>query len=254
MPDIPLSNPPATVYGGGLDELGMRGLISPALLTVCQNTCRLTELLEDRVSGNANPARWEYFHYKRNTMAMRNGVVHSELFGSGTKAECISLSHNLYLFLVLRLMPWKAPIVNLCDQLQSALLASGLNDYWGQDVNVLLWVLFMLLAAAEYRDGKRWALKLLLDTLSHYHGSEQRDWPPNWCEMQRLNLMELTWSEIYLTDSFKSTCRDLVTMNQSHAQVSADHDAPSYFASYAILDPYSKEGETARASFLRTRG
>jgi hypothetical protein len=245
MPDIPLSNPPARVYGGGLDDLGMRGLISPALLSVCKNTCRLTELLEDRVSGNANPARWEYFHYKRNNMAMRNGSVHSELFESGTKAECISLGHNLYMFLVLRLMPWKAPIVNLCDQLQSALFASGLNDYRGQDVNVLLWALFILLAAAKHScwDGRRWALQLLQDTLSHYYGSY---WPQNWCEIQRLNLIELTWSEIYLTEFFKSTCRDLETMNQrSRAQVSAEHNTPSYFASYAIHDPYFKQEENS---------
>ena len=226
MPDVPLSHPPAAVYGGGWHEPRIRGLAPPALLDICHNTCRLIELLEDRVAGNNNPARWEYFLYKRNTMAMRNGVVHSKLYRSGTQAECISLVHNLCMLLVLRLMPWKVPIINLCDQLQFALLASGLHDYWAQDISLLLWVLFMQLAGAEHWDGKQWALQLLLDTLSYYYGSEQRNWPPNWCEMQRLNLMKFTWSELYLTTSFNATCRDLVTMAWLPAPVTAKQDAP----------------------------
>ena len=227
MPDIPLSNPPAAVYGSGLTDLRNCGLISQPLLDVCLNTCRLTELLEDRVLGNTNPARWEYFNYKRNAMAMRNGMVHAELFGSGTKAECISIIHNLFLFLVLRLMPWNAPLTNLCGQLQSALLGSGLDDYWGQDIDILLWVLFMLLAGAEHWSDRHWALDLLLATLSHRYRSEQHEWPPEWREMQRLNLIRFTWSEMYLTDSFRATCRDLATLSQSPARVSAEQqDAP----------------------------
>ena len=234
MPDIPLSNPPSAVYGSGLNDLRNCSLISQSLLDVCLNTCRLTELLEDRVLGNTNPARWEYFNYKRNAMAMRNGMVHSELFGSGTKAECISIIHNLFLFLVLRLMPWNAPLINLCEQLQSALLASGLDDYWGQDIDTLLWVLFMLMAGAEHWPNKHWALEVLLATLSHRYRSEQHKWPPEWCEMQRLNLMRFTWSEMYLTDSFKTTCRDLVTLSQSPTRDSAmQQDAPPSIAGHA---------------------
>jgi hypothetical protein len=30
--------------------------------------------LEDRVSGNTNPARWEYFNYKRNAEARRGSL------------------------------------------------------------------------------------------------------------------------------------------------------------------------------------
>jgi len=221
MPDVPLSHPPAAVYGGGWHEPRIRGLAPPALLDICHNTCRLIELLEDRVAGNNNPARWEYFLYKRNTMAMRNGIVHSTLYRSGTRAECISLVHNLCIFLILRLMPWETPIINLCDQLQFALLASGLHNYWAQDISLLLWVLFMQLAGAEHWDGKQWALQLLLDTLSYHYGSEQRNWPPNWCEMQRLNLMKFTWSELYLTTSFNATCRDLVTMARLSGPVTA---------------------------------
>lgn len=228
MPDIPLSNPPAAVYGRDLDSLRTGGLISQALLDVCLNTCRLTELLEDRVAGNTNQARWEYFNYKRNTMAMRNGMVHAELFGSGTKAECISLIHNLFLFLVLRLMPWNAPCINLCEQLRSALSASGLHDYWGRDIDVLLWVLFTLLAGAECWDDKNWALELLLRTLSHRYGSEQPKWPRDWCESQRLNLVRFTWSDSYLARSFKTTCRDLEGLSQSSTPLSARQNTPHH--------------------------
>jgi hypothetical protein len=215
MPDIPLSNPPPAVYGDILDRLVVRGLISPALSNVCHNTCRLIELLEDRVSGNTNPARWEYFHYKRNTMAMRNGSVHAELSGSGTKAECTSLVLNLFMFLVLRLMPWKAPVTNLCDQLQTALLATDRHDYWGPDIDVLLWVLFTLAASAEHWPGKPWALRLLLNTLSCHYACGPAGWPPNWCQLQWLNLRRFVWSEVYLNESFQETCQELVTMGPS---------------------------------------
>lgn len=225
LPDIPLSNPPAAVYGCDLDDLRARGLISQKLLDICLNTCRLTELLEDRVSGNIIPARWEYFNYKRNAMPMRNGIVHAELFGSGTKAECIGLVHSLFLFLVLRLMPWNAPVINLCEQLQSALLASGLHDYWGSDIDVLLWVLFTLLAGAEGWDGKYWALELLLDTLTYRYRSEPSKWPLDWCEKQRRNLVRFTWSNLYLTVSLKATCQDLVVISQSPTRLSARQDA-----------------------------
>jgi hypothetical protein len=253
MPDVPLSHPPAAVYGGGWHELGIHGLAPPALLDVCHNTCRLIELLEDRVAGNNNPARWEYFLYKRNTMAMRNGVVHSKLYKSGTPAECISLAHNLCMFLVLRLMPWKAPIINLCNQLQSALLASGLQDYWAQDISLLLWVLFMQLAGAEHWDGKQWALQLLMDTLSHHYGSEQKNWPSNWCEMQRLNLMKFTWSEVYLTTSFNATCRDLATVTRLPGPVTVKQDTSPSSEGYATSDHFFKKEGNDSGSFPRTR-
>jgi hypothetical protein len=143
-------------------------------------------------------------------------------------------------------MPWKAPIINLCDQLQLALLASGLHDYWGQDISLLLWVLFMQLAGAEHWDGKQWALQLLVDTLSHHYGSGHRNWPPNWCEMQRLNLMKFTWSELYLSTSFNATCRDLVTTAGLPAPETAKQHAPPCFESYATPDPFFKKEGNGR--------
>jgi hypothetical protein len=135
--DIRLEKPPPRTCGSAFEEPRMRGLVSTILLENCQITCRLVELVQDKVNKTSTPARWQYFTYKRDTMATRNAVVHTELFGTGSKSECIGLAMNLLLFLTLRMVPWKSPSNELCDQMKTALIASGaVTDSWRTDIDI----------------------------------------------------------------------------------------------------------------------
>lgn len=208
--DIKLERPPAQKYGHAFEEPRMRGIVSPLLLENCRITCRLIELVEDKVNKTSNPARWQYWTYKRDCLATRNAVVHSELFGAATKAECISLTMNIILLLTLRMVPWKSPANELCDQMKIALIASGArSSFWNLDIDILLYILFIVSAAGEHWDDRSWALDLLQQTLQAKYGPIQVDWPTNWEEQEIFNLKRFAWSEVLLGAAFQGTCHEL---------------------------------------------
>jgi hypothetical protein len=214
--EIKLERPPAQKYGHAFEEPRMRGLVSPMLLDNCRITCRLVELVEDKVNKTSTLARWQFWTYKRDTMATRNAVVHSELFGAGTKAECISLTMNMMLLLTLRMVPWKSPANELCDQMKIALTASGApHTFWKLDIDILLYILFIVLAAGIHWDDRSWALEILQQTLQAKYGPIQVDWPTNWEEQETFNLKRFAWSEVLLETAFKDTCHQL-DLNRHH--------------------------------------
>ena len=213
---IELEKPPPRRYGHAFEEPRMRDLTSPMLLENCQITCRLVELVEDKVNKTSTTARWQYWTYKRDCMATRNAVVHSALFRSGTRAECISLTINMILLLTLRMVPWKSPANELCDQMKMALIASGATrSFWKLDIDILLYVLFVLSAAGDHWDDRSWALDMLQQTLEAKYGPMQVDWPTNWEEQEIFNLKRFAWSDILLEPAFQDTCREL-NLNRHH--------------------------------------
>ena len=221
--DIKLEKPPPRTCGSAFEEPRMRGLVRTILLENCQITCRLVELVQDKVSKTSTPARWQYFTYKRDTMATRNAVVHTELFGTGSKAECIGLAMNLILFLTLRMVPWKSPSNELCDQMKTALIASGaVSDSWRTDIDILLYVLFVVAASAVHWDHKPWSLDLLHQTLGVKYGAIQADWPTNWEEQEIFNLERFAWSSELLEESFSDTCRELNLSRHCDQENNAD--------------------------------
>ena len=208
--DIKLENPPPRRCGNAFEEPRMRGITSPMLLENCQITCRLIELVEEKVDKRSTPARWHYFTYKRDCMATRNAVVHSELFGAGSRSECIGLAINMILVLVLRMVPWKSPANELCDQMKIALIASGAGEhFWRMDIDVLLYILFILSAAGENWDHRSWAIDLLQQTLEAKYGPMRAEWPKNWEEQETFNLRRFAWSSVLLESAFHDTCREL---------------------------------------------
>ena len=213
---IELEKPPLRRYGHAFEEPRMRDITSTMLLENCQITCRLVELVEDKVNKTSTTARWQYWTYKRDCMATRNAVVHSELFRAGTRAECISLTINMILLLTLRMVPWKSPANELSDQLKTALIASGATtSFWRLDIDILLWILFILSAAGDHWDNRPWAIDLLQQTLEAKYGPMQVDWPANWEEQETFNLTRFAWSDILLGPSFQNTCHEL-NLNRHH--------------------------------------
>jgi len=211
--EINFERPPAQICGHAFDEPRMRAIISPMLLENCQITCRLVELMEDKVNKTSTPARWQYWTYKRDCMAIRNAVVHSDLFGSGTKAECLGLTMNMVLILVLRMVPWKSPANELCDQMKTALLVSGAqSSFWNLDIDILLYILFIFAAAGKYWDDRSWALGLLQQTLEAKYGPLRADWPTNWEEQEMFNLGRFAWSRVLLGSAFRNTCAEVNLM------------------------------------------
>ena len=137
-------------------------------------------------------------------------MMHSELFGKGTKTECIGITINLVLLLVLRMVPWTSPANELCDQVKRALLASDApTSYWKLDIDLLLYVLFIVAAAGTYWDDRSWALGLLQQTLEVKYGHVQVDWPTNWEEQEIFNLKRFAWSEVLQRSAFRKTCTEL---------------------------------------------
>jgi hypothetical protein len=221
--EIKLEKPPAQKCGRAFEEPRMQDSIGSMLLENCRITSRLVEIVEDKVNNTSTPARWQYWTYKRDCMATRNAVVHSELFGTGTKAECIGLSMNMVLVLVLRMVPWKSPANELCDQMKIALIASGaVNSFWNLDIDILLYILFIVSAAGVHWDDRSWALNLLKQTLQAKYGSIQANWPTSWEEQEIYNLRRFAWSEILLGTAFQDTCVELNL--ERHQDLEEGHD------------------------------
>ena len=208
--EIELERPPPQECGHAFEEPRMQSMIGAMLLENCRITCRLVELVEDKVNNTSTPSRWHYWAYKRDRLATRNAVVHAELFGSGTRSECIGLALNLVLILTLRMVPWKSPANELCDQLKTALPASGAHEsFWKADIDVLLYVLYVLSAAGVHWDHRDWALDLLQRTLEEKYGQVPAKWPGNWVEQEIFNLKRFAWSEVLLGSSFHDICHEL---------------------------------------------
>lgn len=214
-PHIVLEDAPSRTCGAYFESTEAEVNFPESLLSVCFNTCRLIELLEDKVKDTSTLARWGYFGYKRDTMCTQNAIVHFEQHGQGTKSECLSLTMNLFLLLTLRMVPWKMPMIILCTQLREAIIRTNLDDYWAEDVDMLTWILFIAQAAGEHWKDKEWALELLRDTLEFRQGKTPNLWPQEWWEMERQNLQQFAWSEIFLDESFQKTSSRLVSWDES---------------------------------------
>lgn len=223
--EIKLERPPQLTCGSAFEEPRMRGLVSSMLLENCQITCRLLELVQDKVKKTSTPARWQYFTYRRDCMATRNAVVHAELFATGTKAECVGLTMNMILLLTLRMVPWKSPGIELCDQIKLALIASGaVTESWRADIDVLLYILFVVCATAVHWDHKTWSLDLLQQTLEVKYGNIQADWPLNWEEQEVYNLKRFAWSDVLLSECFNDTCHELSLSRHSDLEDDIDEE------------------------------
>lgn len=216
-PVIQLDNPPNQIYGSYFEQAEMEEAFAPQLLGICLDSCRLIELLEDKVHDTSTTARWQYFMYKRDSMCTRNAIVHHQQHSRGTEAECISLTMNLFLLLTLRMVPWRMPLIIVCDQLRVALSNTDLANNWSEHVDMLTWILFILQAAAQqsHWDGKKWALYLLGTALQFRRGKAVHLWPLDWWELERENVQTFAWSNVFLDESFRKTLGELATQDDN---------------------------------------
>ncbi len=120
---------------------------------------------------------------------------------------------NLFLLLTLRMVPWRMPLITVCDQLRTALSSTDLAYYWDENVDMLTWILFMVQAASKYWNGSQWALELLQNTLRFRSGQSTDLWSSTEWELERQNLYSFAWSKIFLDEHFEETRAKL-----------ADHD------------------------------
>jgi hypothetical protein len=104
-----------------------------------------------------------------------------------------------------------------------ALIASGaVNSFWNLDIDILLYILFIVSAAGVHWDDRSWALNLLKQTLQAKYGSIQANWPTSWEEQEIYNLRRFAWSEILLGTAFQDTCVELNL--ERHQDLEEGHD------------------------------
>ena len=202
---IVLDNPPDRTYGSSFELAETIEKFPSDLVSSCLDNCRLIELHEDKVHNTSTPSRWQYFMYKRDSVCTRLAAVHYYQHCQGTKAECLSLTMNLFLLLTLRMVPWRMPVVTVCNQLKTALSCTDLAYYWDEDIDMLTWILFLVQAVSKYWDGTQWALELLEDTLRFQSGQSTDLWSSTEWELQRQNLYSFAWSKVFLDEHFEET-------------------------------------------------
>ena len=218
--------PPLEVYGKGfprLFETQMMWCIPAAKLqTVCLNTCRATECLEDCVTDSANlsvTSPSTYFEYLRGIVQRQNIQAYSELANTDTVAECVSVTLNIFFLLVLRMTPWRAPIEHLCAQLRASLQASRLeleddgntpesetNDNDPETTrDVYLWMLIVYACALQFchsEFGKEWAASSIRRVCRQDVDTFGDMWEQT--TLQRMRLF--CWSDRFLLKHFKGVC------------------------------------------------
>lgn len=238
---ITLQDPPELLYGSAFHELA--DCIDPKLLSVCVDTCRLTELLEDQTLALANArspnqSRWTYFHYLRDASLVRLVQLHAKHKNSNSIDECIGLTINLYVLSVLIVCPYRMPQIRVCARIQCILKLDGwsvttesMNSRYTVasttvSANILcpirLWILFVtsnaLQQIGQTLDGC--ILDLLLRELTAYFRCTYEGWPDDWRERQLASLKSFCWSEVFLTKRYQITC-DLIV-----AQMAQEHGPP----------------------------
>ncbi|KKY22625.1 hypothetical protein UCRPC4_g03243 [Phaeomoniella chlamydospora] len=203
---------PAPIYGSLVETTLSRITGGEDLSEPFTQTCRLTELLEKIARDPGPSAEVEYFTYKRNQTDHLFAVANAKYFGTGSRLSCVSLAAvTLELWILHNVGDTHSIFHHLGIEIQKALMATPLTEFWDSDLFLLQWVLFGAGSIMNDRNGSKWYQNVARQTLLQQYGS---DWPINWRDLQKQNLQRLIWSELFLSLPFEAFCDKIWKLQQ----------------------------------------
>jgi hypothetical protein len=212
-----LRTPPPAVYGAAFYSPHILESLHPTMFEICFTMCRLTEVLEKAIREDATPLEYVYFCSTLKWIAIRRARFRARCCDSGTKDECISNVIEIFRCNVFSTQPENESLnFGFCSQLQCALMQTNLSSYWGEQIHMLIWALFVVGTIEVEWESTHWFMDLLRRTISHRYANE--DWPGTWRQETLEVLKSFLWSELRSASSFAKICDTLEQLAQRQAE------------------------------------
>lgn len=195
-------------YGSHWDRSSQdRGVaVHTAMVTACQDTCRLLETLEHAEAQGISTAQYFYIWQKFCFLCTRESALRMQNPSYGHVDECISLAVGLIKFQCFYGLE-RLPIVatNNLVRLVTAIKATGGPPFWQNDLELLIWLLFIVIMIPVELEAKSWCLPLLCHAVATKFGT-QGTLRGGWKEDLKQCLQKFVWCDTRLQDLFQRTC------------------------------------------------
>ena len=204
----PLEDEPPPVCGAYFRSERSQKSIDTALNNICMKSAGVANLMERMIRTRSTTT--EYFHAM--SMLSRIGTdiinIYVKFKNTGTKDECTCLAVMLTnILLYYKPREQQMMVTTQAGRLIRALHQKEIPSYWLGNMELLVWILFILAMIPHDFDGKEWAMDLLSQAMCSRFGSES--WPDDWQETVHQAVLQFVWSDVRLSEGFATICRSL---------------------------------------------
>jgi Fungal specific transcription factor domain len=212
-----LTAPPTAIYGAAFYSPHILESLHPTMLEICFTMCRMTEVLEKALREDATPLEYVYFYSTLKWVSIRRAQFRARCYNSGTKDECISNVIEIFRSNVFSTQPEnKSFNFGICSQLQPALVRTNISSYWEDQVQMLIWALFVVGTIEFEWESRYWFVDLLRRSISYKYANG--DWPGTWRQEIMQSLKLYLWSELRFAESFARICDELERLAKRQAE------------------------------------
>lgn len=204
----PLECEPATVCGAYFTSPRGQQSIDPALSKLCLESVGIANLLERMITTRSTTP--EYFHaiWKLSTVGFDTTNIYVRFKGTGSMDECVCLAMQLA-GIVLYYQPREQQmmVTRQATRLIRALHKQEIPGYWVTEMELLVWILFVVAMIPLEFEGKEWAMDLLCQGLCSKLGAEE--WPDDWEDTVHRVVLNFIWCDARLAPVFATICRSI---------------------------------------------
>ncbi len=213
---VPSQAHPEAIYGAAFYSSSISDNLHPQLIEICILHCRMTELLEKAVLQGIKTPEYMSFYAILRWTSIRRPQVFATSYNSGTIDECVSIAVEIYKTNALAAQEENRPfMLDHCSQLQRALLRTDVSSFWGEHIQVLIWILFVVGTISPDWDTRKWFVCLLHRAMSATY--QNGTWWPLWREQALHNLTSFVWSKVRFEEAFDKICDELESLDPPHA-------------------------------------
>lgn len=204
----PLEDNPPPLCGAYFSSKRAQQSIDPAINVLCLESVGVANLLERMIRHQSTTP--EYFHAMSKLSSIGTGIINRYvgLRGTGTKNECACLALQLMnILLYYKPREHQMMVTTQAGRLIRALKQQEVWSYWLGDMELLVWILFILEMLPHDFEGKEWAMDLLCQALCSRYGSEK--WPDEWQEAIHRVVLQFVWVDARLSPAFATMCKSV---------------------------------------------
>lgn len=204
----PLEDQPTPLCGAYFRGPRAQQSVDPDLIRICVESASIANLLERMI--RKQPTTSDYFHAisKLSIIGSDTINIYARLKGTGSKDECVCLAVQLMnILLYWRPREQQMMVTTLASRLIKALSRQEMQQYWLAEMELLVWILFIIAMIPHDFDGKEWAMDLLCQSLCSKLGSGE--WPDDWQDTVRRVVLNFVWCDTRLSVNFTTICRSV---------------------------------------------
>lgn len=213
--------PPPEIYGAAFPSPHVSETLHPTVIEICLTICRLTEVWEKATREDVTSQEYIYFYSTLKWVSIQRTQFRAKCFNSGTKDECLIHVIEIFRSNVFSTQP-ENKLFNLrfCSQLQSALKRTNISSYWDEQIQMLIWALFVVGTIEFEWESRHWFMDLLRRSISYTYANEV--WPDTWREEALRNVKSFLWSEVRFAEHFRKICDEVEPLTAPQLQTEPD--------------------------------